>query len=145
MPKQEIEKSMPTRILYTMIRVGDLERSIAFYRDALGMCELRRETFPEARFTLVFIGYDAYSPHALLELTWNWDESEYTHGSGYGHVALEVVDVAAACERIAKMGGKVIRGAGPMSVAPKETEKKEIIAFLQDPDGYRIELIEAII
>jgi lactoylglutathione lyase len=88
------------------------------------------------------MGYDAATPHATIELTWNWDQSGYTHGSGFGHVALEVEDVAAACERIAKLGGEIIRPAGQMSTAPVETGEKETIAFLLDPDGYKIELIE---
>jgi lactoylglutathione lyase len=133
----------PTRILYTMLRVGDLDRSIAFYRDVLGMQEVRRETFPEARFTLVFMGYGEASSHALIELTWNWDEKIYSHGTGYGHVALEVADLEVTCRQIRQSGGVITRPPGPMRVAPVETGIRENIAFLKDPDGYKIELIEA--
>ena len=136
--------SFPTRILYTMLRVGDLERSIAFYADALGMREIRRETFPEGRFTLVFMGYGDSPSAPTVELTWNWDETSYQHGTGYGHIALEVPDIYAACERLTKMGVGVTRPAGPMKLAPTETGEKEVIAFLNDPDGYSIELIEAV-
>jgi lactoylglutathione lyase len=135
--------SLPTRILYTMLRVGDLERSIAFYSDALGMHVTRRETFPEGRFTLVFMGYDDSPSAPTVELTWNWDETSYQHGTGYGHIALEVPDIYASCARLEKMGVVVTRPAGPMKLAPTETGEKETIAFLSDPDGYSIELIEA--
>lgn len=134
------QTSFPTRILYTMVRVGDLDRSIAFYADALGMREMRRETFPEGRFTLVFMGYGDSPSTPTVELTWNWDETGYQHGTGYGHIALEVSDIYAACERLTKMGVKVTRPAGPMKFAPSETGEKEVIAFLEDPDGYSIEL-----
>ncbi|SLN17837.1 Lactoylglutathione lyase [Roseovarius litorisediminis] len=133
---------LPTRILYTMLRVGDLDRSIAFYRDALGMREMRRETFPEGRFTLAFMGYGDSPSAPTIELTWNWDETSYQHGNGYGHIALEVSDIYAACECLSKMGVKITRPAGPMKSAPSEIGKKEVIAFLEDPDGYSIELIE---
>ena len=135
---------LPTRILYTMLRVGDLDRSIAFYRDALGMREMRRETFPEGCFTLVFMGYGDSPSAPTVELTWNWDEASYQHGNGYGHIALEVSDIYAACARLTKMGVEVTRPAGPMKLAPTETNEKEVIAFLDDPDGYCIELIEAV-
>jgi lactoylglutathione lyase len=137
------QTNFPTRILYTMVRVGDLERSIAFYTDALGMREMRRETFPEGRFTLVFMGYGDSPSSPTVELTWNWDETGYQHGTGYGHIALEVLDIYAACEHLTKMGVKVTRSAGPMKFAPSETGQKEVIAFLEDPDGYSIELIAA--
>lgn len=126
-----------------MVRVGDLERSIGFYTDALGMREMRRETFPKGRFTLVFMGYGDSSSAPTVELTWNWDETGYLHGTGYGHIALEVPDIYAACERLTKMGVKVSRPAGPMKFAPSETGQKEVIAFIEDPDGYSIELIAA--
>ncbi len=132
----------PTNVLYTMIRVADLDQSIAFYRDLLGMKEVRRETFPDARFTLVFMGYGDDVSHAQIELTWNWDEAGYTHGTGYGHVALGVSDIHAACDYISQNGGTIVRPAGPMSAAPTETGHREVIAFITDPDGYRIELIE---
>ncbi|MFD2205596.1 lactoylglutathione lyase [Kiloniella antarctica] len=133
---------VPSRILYTMVRVTDLNRSIAFYRDTLGMHELRRETFSDARFTLVFIGYGDETSNAVLELTYNWDQGAYSHGTGYGHVALEVIDIYGACERLTSLGVKVTRAPGPMKVAPDETGERETIAFIEDPDGYRIELIE---
>jgi lactoylglutathione lyase len=136
------QTSFPTRILYTMLRVGDLDRSTTFYADALGMREMRRETFPEGRFTLVFMGYGDNPSGPTVELTWNWDETNYEHGTSYGHIALEVADIYAACEHLTKMGVKVTRPAGPMKFAPIETGEKEVIAFLSDPDGYRIELIE---
>jgi len=125
-----------------MIRVGDLDRSITFYRDVLGMREVKRETFTEGRFTLVFMGYgdDASSP--TIELTYNWDQDIYSHGSGYGHMALAVVDIYAACERLENQGVTVSRKAGPMTHAVDETGAREVIAFIKDPDGYNIELIE---
>jgi len=131
----------PTRILHTMVRVSDLERSINFYQDALGMREIRRETYTEGRFTLVFIGYGDEASHAIIELTYNWDESDYELGTGYGHIALEVENIQGACERLAKMGVKIIRNFGPMTYATDETGVRDIIAFIEDPDGYRIELI----
>ena len=134
-------KILPSRILYTMIRVGDLDRSLRFYHEALGMRELRRETFTDARFTLVFIGYD--DGNALIELTHNWDDDGYSHGSGYGHIALEVSDIEATCSHLVDLGVNIVRAPGPMKMAPDETGHREIIAFIEDPDGYRIELIEA--
>lgn len=136
------QDSFPNRILYTMIRVADLGRSIAFYRDALGMKEVRRETFPDGRFTLVFMGYGDDGSGATIELTWNWDSGGYTHGSGFGHIALGVKNIEAACARISATEGKITRQPGAMSVAPVETGTREVIAFLEDPDGYKIELIE---
>ena len=133
---------VPKRILYTMIRVGDLDRSVAFYRDALGMHEVRRETFPEGRFTLVFLGYGDEASTAVIELTYNWDETAYTHGSGFGHIALAVPDIQSTCKRLSEMGVRILRAPGPMSFAPEETGETENIAFIEDPDGYRIELIE---
>ncbi len=134
---------IPARILYTMVRVSDLDRSIAFYRDALGMREVRRETFTEGRFTLVFMGYGDDPSGVTIELTYNWDETSYQHGTGYGYTALEVADIHAACKRLAKMGVKIVRTPGPMTFAVDETGERENIAFIEDPDGYRVELIEA--
>ncbi|MCG7984637.1 lactoylglutathione lyase [Candidatus Thiodiazotropha endoloripes] len=134
---------LPSRILYTMIRVSDLDRSVAFYRDLLGMRELRRETFTEGRFTLVFMGYEEVSPHAWIELTYNWDQDSYELGTGYGHVALEVDDIYAAFERLEQAGVSVVLRPGPMTIAPDETGHREVIAFIEDPDGYKIELIQA--
>ncbi len=134
--------SIPYRILYTMIRVRNLEHSIAFYKNALGMNELRRETFTEGRFTLVFIGYDNGTSDIMIELTYNWDKSSYEHGSGYGHMAFEVADIYATCNHLENIGVKMIREPGPMTYAVDETGHKEDIAFFEDPDGYQIELIQ---
>ena len=134
--------AIPSRILYTMIRIGDLDRSIAFYRDALGMREVRRETSTEGRFTLVFMGYGEDPSGATIELTHNWYETTYQRGTGYGHVALEVADIYAACDRLETMGLKIVRAPGPMTFAVDESGERENIAFIEDPDGYRIELIE---
>ncbi len=122
------------RILHTMLRVGDLDRSIAFYRDVLGM-ELRtRQDFPGGRFTLAFMGLPGDATE--LELTHNWDRQAYTLGDAYGHIAVSVDDAAAACERVRQRGGKVVREAGPMQ------HGTTVIAFVEDPDGYRIEFIQ---
>jgi len=124
------------RILHTMIRVGDLERSLAFYTQVLGMTLLRRKEYPDGRFTLAFVGYGPESEGAALELTHNWDTPRYELGTGFGHVALEVDDAAAACAEIKRLGGVVTREAGPMK------HGTTVIAFAQDPDGYKIELIQ---
>ncbi len=124
------------RLLHTMIRVGNLDRSIAFYTDVLGMQLLRRKEYPEGRFTNVFVGYGDEREHAVLELTHNWDTSRYDLGTGYGHVAVEVDDAAAACDRVRALGGKVTREAGPMK------HGTTVIAFVEDPDGYKIEFIQ---
>ncbi|MDR2877588.1 MAG: lactoylglutathione lyase [Chromatiales bacterium] len=124
------------RILHTMIRVGELERSLKFYTEVLGMRMLRRQDYPEGRFTLAFIGYGAESENAVIELTHNWDTASYDLGNGFGHIALEVENAAAACAEIRQRGGKVVREAGPMK------HGTTVIAFVEDPDGYRIELIE---
>ena len=124
------------RILHTMIRVGDLERSLEFYTKVLGMQLLRRKDYPEGRFTLAFVGYGPESEQAVLELTHNWDTAKYDLGNGYGHIAIEVEDAYKACEEIARRGGKVVRPAGPMK------HGTTVIAFVEDPDGYRIELIQ---
>ena len=137
------QSAIPSRILYTMIRVGDLDRSIAFYQDVLGMNELRRENFSEGRFILVFIGYGDEASNAVIELTYNWDENNYELGTGYGHIALKVSDIYAACKRLENMGVKIVREPGPMTYAVDETGHKENIAFIEDPVGYKIELIQA--
>jgi len=124
------------RVLHTMIRVGDLERSLRFYSDVLGMKQLRRKDYPDGKFTLAFVGYGPETEQAAIELTYNWDTHEYNLGNGYGHVALEVDDVYAACAEIKKRGGKVTREAGPMK------HGSTVIAFVEDPDGYKIELIQ---
>jgi lactoylglutathione lyase len=124
------------RILHTMIRVGDLDRSIAFYSKVLEMRVLRRKDYPGGRFTNVFVGYDDESRSAVLELTYNWDTKSYDLGTGYGHVAIEVDDAYKACEQVKKQGGKVTREAGPMK------HGTTVIAFVEDPDGYKIEFVE---
>lgn len=124
------------RILHTMLRVGDLDRSLAFYTDVLGMHLLRRKDYPEGKFTLAFVGYQDESEGAVLELTHNWDTAQYDLGNGYGHVALAVEDACKACEDIKSRGGKVVREAGPMK------HGSTVIAFVEDPDGYKIELIQ---
>ncbi len=126
------------RILHTMLRVGDLEKSVAFYTEVLGMTLLRRKDYPEGRFTNVFVGYGNEADHAVLELTWNWDTSSYDLGSGYGHIAIEVQNVYLACEQIRQAGGKIVREAGPMKHGTR------VLAFVEDPDGYRIELLSAV-
>ena len=124
------------RILHTMLRVGDLQRSLDFYTGVLGMRELRRKDYPEGRFTLAFVGYGDEDQEAVLELTHNWDTSRYDIGTGYGHVALEVEDAYRACEEVKKRGGRVTREAGPMK------HGTTVIAFVEDPDGYKIEFIQ---
>ena len=123
------------RILHTMLRVGNLDRSVAFYTEVLGMKELRRKDYPEGRFTNAFVGYQPESEGAVLELTWNWDQTRYDLGDGYGHVALAVDDVYAACERIREKGGRITREPGPMK------HGTTVLAFAQDPDGYKVELL----
>jgi lactoylglutathione lyase len=124
------------RVLHTMIRVGDLDRSIKFYTDVLGMKLLRRKDYPDGKFTLAFVGYGPETEHAVVELTYNWGTDKYDLGNGFGHIALEVEDVYAACAEIKKRGGKVTREAGPMK------HGSTVIAFVEDPDGYKIELIQ---
>lgn len=131
----------PHALLYTMVRVQDLDRSLRFYCDALGMQEARRETFTDAEFTLVFVGYA--NSDALIELTYNWGDNSYSHGTGYGHIALEVDDIHRVCSHLSELGVKITRAPGPMTMVPDETGEREIIAFIEDPDGYRIELIQA--
>ncbi|EGV33583.1 lactoylglutathione lyase [Thiorhodococcus drewsii AZ1] len=125
------------RILHTMLRTGDLQRSIDFYTEVLGMKLLRRQDYPEGKFTLAFLGYGDESTHTVIELTYNWGVETYEMGSAYGHIAIEVDDVYAAVERIQAKGGKILRAAGPMNAGTT------IIAFVEDPDGYPIELIGA--
>ncbi|AUH51877.1 lactoylglutathione lyase [Chromobacterium sp. ATCC 53434] len=124
------------RMLHTMLRVGQLDRSIAFYQDVLGMKLLRRNDFPEGRFTLAFVGYGDEAENTVLELTHNWDTESYDLGGGYGHIAIEVDDAYAACDMARAKGGKVTREAGPMK------HGTTVIAFVEDPDGYKIEFIQ---
>jgi lactoylglutathione lyase len=131
------------RLLYTMLRVGDLDRSLEFYTQQFGMTLSRREDFPDGRFTLAFVGYGDEHSNAIIELTYNWGRSDYDLGSAYGHIAIEVPDVAQACAKLAAAGVKVLREAGPMSFLSPDRPAPEIIAFIEDPDGYRIELIQA--
>jgi lactoylglutathione lyase len=134
--------SAPVRVLHCMLRVVDLERSLAFYCGLLGMRVVRREEYPAGRFTLAFVGYAEASEQALIELTYNWDQDGYTQGTAFGHIALAVADVVASCAALAAAGVKVLRAPGPMSVSSPDRDAPECIAFIQDPDGYSIELIE---
>ena len=124
------------RILHTMLRVGDLKRSIDFYTKVLGMKVLRQKDYPDGRFTLAFVGYGDEDKETVLELTHNWDTAKYDLGNGYGHIALEVDDAHKACEEVKKRGAKVTRDAGPMK------HGTTVIAFVEDPDGYKIEFIQ---
>lgn len=124
------------RLLHTMLRVGDLDRSLDFYTGVLGMRLLRRKDYPEGRFTLAFVGYGSEADQAVIELTHNWDTGAYDLGNGFGHIAIEVEDAVRACEEARNRGGKVVREAGPMK------HGTTVIAFVEDPDGYRIEFIE---
>ena len=125
------------RMLHTMIRVGDLQRSIDFYTRVLGMKLLRQNDYPDGQFTLAFVGYGDEADNTVIELTYNWDTDRYDMGSGFGHLAIEVDDVYRATDKIRELGGKIIRDAGPMNAGTT------IIAFVEDPDGYPIELIGA--
>jgi len=125
------------RILHTMLRVGELQRSLDFYTKVLGMKLLRKKDYPDGRFTLAFVGYGDESETAVLELTHNWDTQSYQLGNGYGHVAIEVDDAYKTCDEVSKRGGKVTRAAGPMK------HGTTVIAFVEDPDGYKIEFIES--
>lgn len=124
------------RMLHTMLRVGNLERSIAFYTEVMGMQLLRKRDYPEGRFTLAFVGYGDEDTHTVLELTHNWDTDSYDLGTGYGHIAIGVEDAYKACEDVKARGGKVVREAGPMKGGVT------VIAFVEDPDGYKIEFIQ---
>ena len=119
-----------------MLRVGNLDKSLAFYTEVLGMKLLRRKDYPEGRFTLAFVGYGEESETAVIELTHNWDTDSYDLGTGYGHIALEVDDAYAACDAVRAKGGNVVREAGPMK------HGTTVIAFVEDPDGYKIEFIQ---
>jgi len=125
------------RLLHTMLRVGDLKRSIDFYTKTLGMTLLRQKDYPDGKFTLAFLGYGDEKDHTAIELTHNWDTTSYEIGTAFGHIAIEVDDVYKATEKIQQQGGKIIRQAGPMNAGTT------IIAFVEDPDGYQIELLAA--
>lgn len=125
------------RILHTMLRVGDLDRSVDFYTDVLGMKLLRRNEYPDGKFTLAFIGYGDEQDETVIELTYNWGQEKYDLGDGYGHIAIEVDDVYAAAENIRQRGGEIMREPGPMNAGTT------VIAFVKDPDGYPVELIGA--
>ena len=123
------------RLLHTMLRTGNLQRSIDFYTQVLGMQLLRQKDYPDGEFTLAFIGYGSEADNTVIELTYNWGVDSYDIGSGYGHIAIEVDDVYQATDAIRERGGKILRDAGPMNAG------STIIAFVEDPDGYPIELI----
>jgi len=124
------------RMLHTMLRVGNLERSIQFYQNVLNMKLLRQHDFPEGKFSLAFVGYGDEKDHTVLELTYNYGTETYDKGNAYGHVAIEVDDAYQACEQVKQSGGKVVREAGPMM------HGATVIAFVEDPDGYKIEFIQ---
>lgn len=124
------------QLLHTMIRVNDLDESLRFYCDRLGMKLLRKHDFPSGRFTLAFVGYGDEAAHTVIELTYNWDTHQYDVGNAFGHLALGVPDIYAACERLRTQGVKIVREPGPMKHGSTE------IAFIEDPNGYRIELIQ---
>ena len=124
------------RVLHTMLRVGDLDRSIKFYTEVLGMQVLRRNDYPDGKFTLAFVGYGSEDEGAVIELTYNWGVDKYELGTAYGHIALAVPDAYKACDEIRQRGGKVVREAGPMK------HGTTVIAFVEDPDGYKVELIQ---
>lgn len=124
------------RLLHTMLRVGNLQESLKFYCDVLGMKLLRQKDYPGGKFTLAFVGYGQESDQTVLELTYNWDTDKYNIGDGYGHIAIGVDDIYGTCAQIRLQGGKVVREPGPMK------HGSTVIAFVQDPDGYKVELIE---
>ncbi|MGD1949424.1 MAG: lactoylglutathione lyase [Leptolyngbyaceae cyanobacterium] len=124
------------RLLHTMLRVGNLEKSLQFYCDVLGMTLLRQKEYPGGKFTLAFVGYGDERDHTVLELTYNWDVESYGLGEGYGHIAIGVDDIYQTCEAIKTRGGKVVREPGPMK------HGSTVIAFVSDPDGYKVELIQ---
>lgn len=141
-PKPERSQAQPTRLLHTMLRVTDLNQSVSFYCHQLGMTLHRVEDYPDGRFSLAFLGYGDERTHTLLELTHNWDEASYVQGTGYGHIALAVTALDLICERLVESNVKLVRAPGPMTFSSPHRREKERIAFIEDPDGYRIELVE---
>jgi lactoylglutathione lyase len=125
-----------------MLRVRNLERSLSFYTQQLGMRLLRREEYPEGKFTLAFIGYGDERADTVIELTYNWDRDAYEHGTAFGHIALAVNDIEKVCHELQRADVKIVRPPGPMKSVSPDRSEPEIIAFIEDPDGYRIELIE---
>lgn len=125
------------RLLHTMLRVANLQKSIQFYTDVLGMKLLRQKDYPDGKFTLAFVGYEDESVGAAIELTHNWETDHYESGNGFGHIAIQVEDVYQACERIREAGGQITREPGPMQ------HGTTVLAFVKDPDGYMIELLGA--
>ncbi|MBI2993969.1 MAG: lactoylglutathione lyase [Gammaproteobacteria bacterium] len=134
--RQRTQEQQYMRILHTMLRVGDLERSKSFYRDVMGMKVLREKEFPDGQYTLAFLGYGSEQDSAVIELTYNWGKDQYDLGNAYGHIAIGVDDVYAACDRIRSRGGKIVREPGPMKGGTT------VLAFVEDPDGYKIELLQ---
>jgi lactoylglutathione lyase len=130
-----LKPEIAMRLLHTMLRVGNLEKSIAFYTQILGMTLLRKQDFPEGEFTLAFVGYGEEATHSVIELTYNYGVESYDLGKGYGHIALGCEDVFATCDKIRSAGGKIVREPGPMM------HGSTILAFVEDPDGYKIELL----
>jgi lactoylglutathione lyase len=124
------------RLLHTMLRVGNLDTSLKFYCDLLGMKLLRRQEYPDGKFTLAFVGYGGEDDHTVLELTYNWDQDKYDLGTAYGHIAIGVPEIYKACEELKSSGMKILRPPGPMK------HGTTVIAFVEDPDGYKVELIE---
>lgn len=124
------------RMMHTMLRVTDLDRALAFYCDVMDMKLIRRKDYPEGRFTLAFVGYGDERDSTVLELTHNWDTNAYEMGGAYGHIAIGVDDVYATCDRIRARGGRIVREAGPMKGG------RTVIAFVEDPDGYKVELLQ---
>ncbi len=124
------------RLLHTMLRVGNLEAALDFYTRILGMTLLRQKDYPTGKFTLAFVGYGQEVDHTVIELTYNWDTTDYNLGDGFGHIAIGVSDIYATCETIRQAGGEIVREPGPMK------HGGSVIAFVKDPDGYKIELIE---
>jgi lactoylglutathione lyase len=127
---------MANRYLHTMLRVGDLDRSVKFYTELFGMKELKRNEVTEGKYTLSFLGYGDEATHTVLELTYNWGVDKYEIGSAFGHIAIAVPDAYAACEKLKAAGAKVTREAGPVKFGTT------VIAFVEDPDGYKIELVQ---